>query len=348
MPAIPVIRQYSAYGLDLESSSEIHGLTSYLPDSNSPILKDVPLIKLTTGARPDWAESAVQLPPRLLYAAKQQDAAGAPVFQLESLGSEEFFRLSYADGTQFLIDHGTQKLWASCPSTVTPEDLATYLLGPVMGFVLRRRGVLALHASCFCIGRKAIAICGPPSAGKSTAAAALALRGFPILCEDIAALRERHGVFGVSPGYPRVNLWPDSAISLFGTSSSLPRITPNWDKRFLPLDGSLASFENQELPLTAVYTLDPHSDSPDLPRIEDVSPQNAALLLVQNTYMNYLLDKSQRAEELDAIARLVFRVPVRRLLRDGNPAKISAMCELVEKDAAAIVGASHESSASHS
>lgn len=329
-------RQYSAYGLDLESSSEIHGLTSRFDGDGLRVQSETPPIKLVIGSCPDWAKHALRLPAQLVYVSAQANPEGSTLFRLESLGPREFFRLSYADGTEFVADRETRNLWGSCPSTLTSEDLATYLLGPIMGFMLRTRGTLALHASCFCIGPNAFALCGCAGTGKSTAAAALALRGVRILCEDIAALRERGGCFFLSPGYPRINLWPDSAENLLGTASDLPKITPNWEKRFLPLDGKLAKFENQERPLAAIYVLEPRTEDPSAPRIEKVLPQEAALLLVQNTYMNYLLDKRQRAHEFDAIARLVAQVPVGRLIPSSDPAKLKAMCELLE--AAAAVG----------
>jgi hypothetical protein len=56
--------------------------------------------------------------------------------------------------------------------------------------------------------------------------------------------------------------------------------------------------------------------------------------MAQNTYMNYLLGKEQRAAEFDAIARLVSQVKVRRVIPHSDPAKIPAMCDLLEMDAA--------------
>jgi hypothetical protein len=167
-----------------------------------------------------------------------------------------------------------------------------------------------------------------------TTSAALALEGLSVLSEDIAALREREGNFWASPGYPRINLWPESAANLFGQSVQLPNITPNWEKQFLPLDERLAKFEDQERPLAAIYVLEERNDAADTPRMEQVSARDAALLIVQNTYMNYLLEPEQRAAEFDAVARLVSRVPVKRLVPSSNPRRIPALCALLQADAA--------------
>lgn len=325
-----MIFRYRAYGLDLESRSGIESLVPGAATGDSTIRP----IEVFVGPCPLWAGEALKLPATPLYPANANPDA-QPTFQLQRLGTGEFFHLSYADGTQFVTDSATLRIWGDCPAALTSADLVTYLLGPVMGFVLRRRGVLALHASCFSVGSRAFAICGGARTGKSTTVAALALRGNPVLCEDIAAVREREASFHVASGYPRINLWPDSVAKFFASYGDLPKITHNWDKRFLPLDGHPARFESQERPLAAIYVLAPRSDDPSTPRIEDVSPQDAALLLVQNTYMNYLLDKQQRAEEFDAVARLLAQVPVRRLTPSSNPGKIAAMCELLESAAAA-------------
>jgi len=259
--------------------------------------------------------------------------ADAPTFQVEQLGHGEFFRLSYSDGTQVVTDAQTQRIWGATPTPLTLEDLCTYLVGSVMGFVLRRRGILTLHASCFCIDGFAFALCGSAGCGKSTAAAALALRGVSILSEDIAALREKDGKFYVAPGYPRVNLWPDSAAHLFGAFHSLPKITPNWEKCFLGLNGNHTKFETQERPLEAIYVMESRSQAPNAPRIRDASPRAAVLGLVQNTYMNYLLNREQRANEFDMIVKLAASVPVKLLTPSSDVARINAMCELLEEDA---------------
>jgi hypothetical protein len=323
-----VTYSYVAFGLNLESKAAIHGLEALpvVPGSRAN-----GHIEVVTGTAPAWVEGATRLPATLLYSAGPIDDA---MFHFSALGEQQFFRFSYRDGTQFVVDAKTERIWGNCLPPLTSEDLHTYLLGPVMGFVLRWRGILALHASCFCLAGQAFALCGGPGAGKSTTSAALALQGVPVLCEDIAALRDREGRFWAAPGYPRVNLWPESAVNLFGPSVDLPKITPNWEKQFLPLDGKLAKFEDQERPLAAIYVLGDRHDAPDAPRMEEVSARDAALLIVQNTYANHLLAKDQRAAEFEAATRLASCVAVKRLVPSSDPARIPALCDLLKADAA--------------
>jgi hypothetical protein len=207
----------------------------------------------------------------------------------------------------------------------------------VLGFVLRRRNVTCLHASAVGIRGHAVCFCGSAGYGKSTTAAALGLRGLPLLAEDIVALEESGGEFSVVPGYPRVCLWPESVSLLFGGADALPRLTPTWEKHYLELDGRRAKFAPAKLPLGLLYLFAGRSGEQGVPRVEKLSPREALLELVQNTYMNWVLDREQRAKEFETLCRVVQQVPVRRLVPHSNLEKIAGLCELILQDAAAIL-----------
>ncbi len=55
-----------------------------------------------------------------------------------------YFRFQYTDGTEFVIDRRGGRIWATWSAAGTVEDMATYLLGPVLGFVLRLRLLYAV------------------------------------------------------------------------------------------------------------------------------------------------------------------------------------------------------------
>ncbi|NIO13431.1 MAG: serine/threonine protein kinase, partial [Gammaproteobacteria bacterium] len=92
----------------------------------------------------------------------------------------------------------------------------------MLGFVLRLRGVLSLHASVIDINGEAVGFMGAAGAGKSTLAAAFAKKGFAVMSDDILALKPGDSAPFAQPGYPRLRLWPDSAVVLFGSASALP------------------------------------------------------------------------------------------------------------------------------
>ena len=325
---------YSAYGLTLQSQVAIPGLGDAFPADGSSASSR---ISVAIGEPPGWRQEPPRQGLELVFPAESTSRNPINTLRLYSRDNGTIFHLAYPDGAQFAIDGETRSLWCWGPASLTLEDLATYIVGPVLGFILRRRGILALHASCFCYRGHAFAVSGGPQSGKSTTAAALAVRGLPILCEDITALREQEGNFLASPGYPRVNLWPDSAASLGESATDLPRITPNWEKQYLPLNEGRASFECHARPLAAVYIIAPREAGDAAPRIERIGPRHAMLLLVQNTYMNYLLEKTQRAAEFDALVQLVSRVTLRRLVPRSELASMNAVSDLLEADAAQVL-----------
>jgi hypothetical protein len=317
---------YRAYGLTLASDTAL----SALRDERQQL--GPPDVLMSLGREPDWVREARHLPfqigrPR----AGEVEGDGSP-FTLTTIARGEFFQLAYDDGTRFFVDGTATRLWGTWLPPLTIEDVSTYLLGPVLGFVVRRRGILALHASCVCLSGNALLLCGSSAAGKSTTAAALALRGLSMLTDDIAPVMEDQGSLYVEPGYPRACLWPEAVEILFGAPGALPRITPSWEKCFLALDG-VGKFTSQKRPLKAIYLLAPRVDEANAPRIEEPGMREALVELVQNTYMNWLLDRNQRALELDALTRLVAKVPVRRIVPHADGSRIGALCELIIEEA---------------
>ena len=126
------------------------------------------------------------------------------------LAGGKYFGFFYNDGARFAVEREGREVWADWPENYTLSDACTYLLGPVMGFILRLKGTVCLHASAVAIDDRAIALLGLPGSGKSTMAAAFARFGFPVLADDVVALSDKGDHFLVQPAYPRVNLWPQS------------------------------------------------------------------------------------------------------------------------------------------
>ena len=278
--------------------------------------------------------SAIPTPPdTLLYVSSNLDERGHPALRVALLECGKYFGFFYSDGPRFAIDRTGCEVCTDWPENYTLEDACTYLLGPVIAFVLRLRGVTCLHASAIALDNRAIILFGLAGAGKSTTAAAFALRGFSVLSDDVAVLADLDDRFLVQPGYPRVNLWPDSVRTLFGSENALPRITPTWDKRYLALDQDGRRFQSSPLPLGAIYILGEREAELTAPVIEEVVGGEAFMTLVANTYVNYLLDRDMRTREFDILSRLLVGVPVRRVRPTADTSKIFALCESITSDA---------------
>lgn len=328
---------YRLYGLVLEANTPISGL---LPlEQNQSALPDISL-EIDSRA-PSWVCELRALSSVLRIGKSSEPGLPDASYTVTTFGADQGFELVYHDGTRFFIDSTGECLWATWLPPLTLEDSGVYLRGPVMGFVLQRRRVTALHASAVSFQGYGVVLCGPSETGKSTTAAALALRGIPVLSDDIAAISLGDGGAEIEPGYPRLCLWPQTVKNLLGAPDALPRLTPNWEKCFLPLDGAIAKFQRQRCPLGVIYLLNARTADASAPRIESVGARQAVLELVQNSCMNWFLGRKQRAAELDVLSRLVMKVPVRRVVPHLDPSRIDALCELILRDASLLLP-SHE------
>ncbi|MGB2676634.1 MAG: hypothetical protein WAN12_06070 [Candidatus Acidiferrum sp.] len=283
----------------------------------------------------DWTTFPSTSPESIEVFYRSSDDAddGQPNLRVGVLPGGDYFGFFYGDGVRFAVERRGREVWADWPENYMLEDACTYLIGPVIGFVLRLRGVTCLHASAVAAGEQAIALVGFPGAGKSTTAAAFAHCGFPVIADDVVALAEDGGNFLVPPGYPRVNLWPDSVRALFGSEEALPRITPTWDKRYMALGDNGLGFATKPLPLRAIYLLGAREAALAAPVIEEVAGGDALAGLVANTYVNYLLDREMRSQEFDLLSRVVAGIPIRRVRPPADPSVVFDLCEAIAADA---------------
>jgi len=262
----------------------------------------------------------------LVYRSPNLDFSGLPIVEVFRSPSDSSFVFQYCDGVRFGLDCAGRRIWYEWPETLTIEDAATYLLGPILGFLLRLRGVVCLHASAVALPAGVVAIAGMNGTGKSTLAARFASLGCRILSDDLLPLRKNGEAVMADSGYPRVRLWPDAVEDLYGPSAELPALTPTWDKRYLDVAGQ---FQHERLPLAAVYIMGESGSRPAAPSLQALSGADAFVALVSNTYCNYMLDRYMREFEFDFLGDLIDRVPVYRVLPDHEPGAAGRLCSLI-------------------
>lgn len=314
---------YSAiYGLQLHLNQGVPGLLLSTQQAQ-PV--DV---QVHFGSIPSPQEQSART---LWYLNPEPGPGGKPRLTVWSLPGH--YHLQYADGTQFLIDDSGTRIWATWPAeTLTLEDTATYLLGPIMGFVLLLRGFISLHACAVVMDDRAVAIVGPAGSGKSTTAAAFAETGYRVLAEDVVTLRDLGDAFLVQPAYPSIRLWPASVEALYGAAATLPKLTPTWDKCYLDLTQDKYEFQQHPLPLAAIYVLAERRDDTGAPFVSDLAPAEALLALIANTYATYLMDKQMRVREFELLPRLLNSIPIRRVTPHSDPARIGELCRTILED----------------
>jgi hypothetical protein len=313
--------RYQLYGMMVDADRPLPGLPP-ISEAGDPALY------LRVGSH-DAAAAAANLPVARGGNGEAEEDEGA----LELLRSADgaWYRLRYRDGTEFSVSADSRRIGCSWRPPFTVEDAATYLYGPVLGFVLRRSGASCLHASAVEIGDGAALLCGPALAGKSTTAAALAARGHRVLADDVSALDDGPSGVTVRAAYPQLRLWPRSAGMLYGEGAELPPLTPNWDKRYLDLDGHDGGrFRSTPLPVHALYLLAAREET-RAPRLEPLTAIDAVAALVGNSYLGWLPDLAAQGRDLLRYAALARQVPVWRLVPHTDPARLGELCALVER-----------------
>lgn len=265
----------------------------------------------------------------MTYVTEYTDDCGNPALTFSKLQGGKFYRFSYGDRTEFVVDHRGSEIWTTWPEPLTLEDATTYLLGPVLGFVLLLRGLVCLHGSAIVLDGEAIALIGPAGAGKSTTAAAFAARGFSVLAEDVVTLDDRGDRFVVRPAYPCIRLWPASAAALYGSRSALPPLTPNWDKCYVDLTERSGQFEQKPRRLAAIYVLGERRDDSQAPFVQPLDRSEGLISLIANTYATKLMDKQMRAREFEILSRVLANVPLRRVTPHTDPKRIQDLCDVI-------------------
>jgi hypothetical protein len=206
------------------------------------------------------------------------------------------------------------------------------LLGPVLSYWLERRGLLTLHASAVDAGGQAVAFLSSQRGGKTGLAAALMRAGHPLLTDDILPIEERDGIFLGRPGYPQMRMWPDEAGYFLGAFEDLDRVHPTVSKRRVPIgSGRFGAFHGSSLPLACLYL--PERREGGSIEIREISPRDAFIELVRHSFSPNLVEAAGlQAGRMEIFARLVTRIPVRRLLYPSGFEHLEQVAETILRD----------------
>lgn len=219
--------RYQAFGLRIHSEINFPNL----PLADSP---DLPEVYIQVGNLPAALPGAPAETQRYFQAVQ-----GKLLVRIKDVG-------------RMLIENGQRITFEPLPGAEAVNiRLALSNLG--LSAILHQRGALALHASAVATPGGAVLFCGPRQAGKSTLAAGLHQSGWPLVCDDKAALHLDNGRVMVIPSFPELRLWRD-AIQQLDFSGARAEKTPSMEKYNL---GLAQGFHDSPLPLRAIYLLRP-------------------------------------------------------------------------------------------
>src|SRR2546430_16626952 len=102
---------YSLYGLRLEANVPIPGLTPFVCDQD-------PDVWVRLGAMPRWLDDVAEGSEHACYASPASGAQGEALLTVQPVLGGNYFRLTYADTTAFLIDRAGTDAWRTWPDTL--------------------------------------------------------------------------------------------------------------------------------------------------------------------------------------------------------------------------------------
>ncbi len=251
------------------------------------------------------------------------DGTGAGVYS-EVTDEEVYF--FWEEAGAFLVRSG-REIIVEPAAGVEERVLRLFILGPALGVLLHQRGWLVLHASAVAIDGETVAFLGGTGWGKSTTAAALHARGHGIVADDVTAVRLDTERPMVSPGFPRLKLWPEAAISVGDDPQALSRLHPDLEKRARPVT---QGFSSASLPLRRLYVLAEGESQ----RIALLQPQEALVELIRHSYVSRLRQAAETPAHFLQCSKVVKTVPICRLSRPRSLPALADLARLVEEDLA--------------
>ena len=327
LASIETSHYYQVYGLTLAANKEIPGLNAekvaddHIADSS-----------IGMGFMPLDIEHLIELPTARYYVEPGYKEGDPEHLIVNTLDNGRYFQFIYGDGVDFLLDKHNSAVWCTWKDPLTLEDVALYLLGPIIGFMLRLRGTVCLHASGVLVNEQAFAITGPSGAGKSTLAASFAAAGYPILTDDVLPLTTTNGEVHTQSGYSRLRLFPNSFENLPELPNQLPLLAPGWDKCFLDLASDNYQLHTASAPLKVIYVVDWGSRAQDSPSISPIAGTAAVPILAANTYRNELLSAEMRKKEFYFLSALASRITVKKLCPVDDISTIPLVREMLLAD----------------
>ena len=202
----------------------------------------------------------------------------------------------------------------------------TLLAGRFMGYLLRQRGYLALHASAIAIQGNAALFLGESGAGKSTTAAAFYSRGHQVLADDVAAVSIAKSGVELLPAWPGLRLRDDSR-SAIGAEAAPADFQV--DKHLYRVSGAGTG----PVPIKRIYFLDYNADGLFSVHSSAFSGLPAvALLNAHSLLRSWRADERLRQINLDRAAAVASVAPVHRLVRSRSLDLLPRLVDFVEAD----------------
>lgn len=167
-----------AFGLELESSFEIAGVTP------GPAHNGVPAVRLDLATRAELLAAWSPAEPRRISSRRLPD--GRVAVSIDADEGEGYLIRAMGFGCFWLSADASRIRCA--PLRIAPWRWQRFLVGQVLPLAAVLRGLEVFHASAVVVRGGALTFIGPSTAGKTSLALNLLLRGARFLTDDVLAL----------------------------------------------------------------------------------------------------------------------------------------------------------------
>lgn len=288
---------YKAFGLTIQSEIELPELSLFIGKAD---------VNISLGTTPKTLENPLFIGVRFLTKHNE-------------------FLLKVDQIANYYVTEGNQITIELMPD-VDFADVRLFLLGSAFGALIHQRGLLPFHGSSVNINNSGVIFSGHSGAGKSTIAAALNKKGYPILSDDVSviSLMNNEIPFIVS-GYPQMKLWADSIAKLGDEPSQYGIIRKQVEKYIIPID---KSFHEELLPLKNIFIIVP-SNLGEL-KVESLKGVEKFNLLKYHTYrFNFIAGQEMQTNHFRYLTTISKHVNVFRLTRPSKKFLFDEMINLI-------------------
>jgi hypothetical protein len=265
---------------------------------------------------------------RIAWSHRWLQPDGASWLSIGSIDGDRLLR--FARLADFIVSSDRRSIRCEAAPDATPETIRHLLLDQVLPALAGGPRRFGIHASAVAINGAAVGFLGRSGRGKSTLAAALGVRGAPIVTDDCLMLTWSASRIVAVPTYPSLRLWPDAAAR-FATTADTARVA-QYSPKLRVGNGNAAGlrFRHRPIRVGRLYLLE--RSRRRCPQIVPLSSRDSYIELMTFRFRLDPRDRSQLRHECDQLVRVAGAVPVARLQIPSGLARLSEVRDAIMAD----------------
>jgi ABC-type cobalamin/Fe3+-siderophores transport system ATPase subunit len=245
--------------------------------------------------------------------------------------SEESYFLNIPNVAKYYASNGNLVVLEPFPGS-DHQSIRMFFLSSVMAALLVQRHQILLHASAIIHENELVLFLGESGAGKSSIAAEMTKRGYPLFSDDICVLQSNENKdqkMTAYSSYPMMKLWEKTINALdderFITSH---KIRPNAEKFGYFFH---EFFKTKPLAVKKIMILSPNSLLAEY-ESKKISGIEAFELLSKNTYRgHFILDNQIQKIHFESISQLIKNTEIFLLSRPIEKSDIKTFTDFTEE-----------------